>query len=268
MQKKGRIMKIQFLVLSLLLSTAILAYENTYKLSVALVGMSMDYREYNDGGAILDSEKSSFSGIVGSEFIFDYTRVYENNNYAKVGIETLFLGGNTEYVGSYIGSNLGYGSLVSTTQNSIFDISGHYMYTHAFKNGLDFGYGLALGYRSWERRLSSIQTEVYYWYSIRPRVELAYNFLDFSIGGLAEYQYAIDPKMSATGFSSDFNLGSANIAKLRIPLRYTLNNKTEFFVEYVYEQQIIEKSNVQDGFLEPDSTANNQYAKIGAVFKF
>ncbi|CAI6147656.1 MAG: hypothetical protein SPLUMA1_SPLUMAMAG1_00481 [uncultured Sulfurimonas sp.] len=97
---------------------------------------------------------------------------------------------------------------------------------------------------------------------------MTYNFSNFSVAALGEYQYGINPKMSATGFSTDFNLGSANIAKLKIPLRYSLNEKVAFFVEYVYELQIIEKSNVQDGFLEPDSTANNQYAKIGVVFKF
>lgn len=256
------------ILLTLIISNTLLARDGMFSLSTALVGMNMDYREYDDNGAILDSEKSSLNEIIGSEFILNYTVVYKNKNYAELGIELLILGGETEYVGSYIGSNAGYGSLVSTTQNAISDIAGFYMYTHVFDNGLDLGYGLALGHRSWERRLSASQVEVYYWYSVRPRVKLTYNFSKFSVAALGEYQYGISPKMSATGFSTDFSLGSANIAKLKVPLTYSLNEKVHFFIEYVYEHQTIEKSNVQNGFLEPDSTANNQYAKIGATFKF
>ncbi len=239
--------------------------------------MSMDYREYKDNGVILDSEESNLNDIIGSEFILDYTRVYENDNYAQLGIEMLFLGGSTQYVGSLINDAncKTYGCHQSTTQNSISDLSAYYMYTHSINDSLDIGYGLALGHRSWERILSASQVEVYYWYSVRPRVKLTYKLRALSIAALAEYQYGINPKMSATGFSSDFKLGSANIAKLKIPLKYELNKKVHFFVEYVYEHQIIEKSNVQrldsDSsklFLEPDSTANNQYAKIGVVFKF
>lgn len=261
-------MKQILLILLVLASTSLFARGSGYSLSTAFVGMSMDYREYDDAGVILNSEKSAFNEIIGSEFILDYTESYNDNTYAQAGIEMLFLGGNTAYVGSLIGSGLGYGSHLSSTQNNISDISLYYMYSHSFKNGFDLGYGVALGHRSWERILSASQIEVYYWYSIRPRAKLTYDFSKFSIAALVEYQYGISPKMSATGFASDFNLGSANIAKLKIPLVYTLNNKINFFVEYVYEQQIIEKSNVQAGFYEPDSTANNQYTKIGMVFKF
>jgi len=268
-------MKQVLLIVFFLVSISLSAKESGYSLSAALVGMSMDYREYDNSSIILDSEKSAFYEIIGSEFILDYTEVYNNNTYAQAGIEMLFLGGRTEYVGSLIGSGLGYGSNLSTTQNNISDIAVYYMYSHTFTNGLNFGYGIALGHRSWERILSASQIEVYYWYSVRPRIKLTYNFSSLSLGALLEYQYGISPKMSATGFSSDFNLGSANIAKLKIPLRYELSEQIGFFLEYVYEQQIIEKSNVQASdadastfFLEPDSTANNQYVKIGAIFKF
>ncbi|MDF1877961.1 hypothetical protein JHD47_09055 [Sulfurimonas sp. SAG-AH-194-L11] len=266
----------QLLLVVLLLSTISLsAKESGYSLSVALVGMRMDYREYDDARVILNSEKSAFNEIIGSEFTLDYTEAYSDNTYAQAGIEMLFLGGRTKYVGSLIGSGLGYGSYLSTTQNNISDISVYYMYSYSFNNGLDFGYGLALGHRSWERILSASQIEVYYWFSLRPRAKLTYKFAEFCVGALVEYQYGISPKMSATGFASDFNLGSANIAKLKIPFTYTLNKQLSLFTEYVYEQQIIEKSNVQASdadsskfFLEPDSTANNQYIKIGATFKF
>ena len=269
-------MKNIFLIISLLVSSVLLAKESGFSLSTALVGMSMDYGEYNNNGVILDSEKSSFSGITGSELIVDYTKVHGNYNYSRFGIEMQILGETTEYIGFIIDDPCQtYGCYTGTTQNAIFDIAGSYMYTHSSTNELELSYGLALGYRSWERALSSTQIEVYYWYSIRPRVKLTYTFSAFTFGTLLEYQYGINPKMSATDFSSDFNLGSADIVKVKVPLQYKLSAKIDFFLEYVLEQQIIEKSNVQRSdsnpsklFLEPDSTANNQYAKIGVTFKF
>ena len=160
--------------------------------------------------------------------------------------------------------------MTDRTLNTVFDVAAYYMHTDTFtfNHGFDIGYGMALGYRSWERALSANQIEVYYWYSVRPRVKFTYRYSVLSVGALAEYQYGINPRMSCTGFPTDFFLGSANIVKLKIPIRYDLDNRTSFFVEYVYEEQVIEKSNVQDGFIEPDSTANNEYAKIGVLFKF
>ncbi len=252
----------------ILFTASIQAKESGFGFSTALVGMSMDYREYGNDGAILDSEKSSFSDMIGSEFTAEYTESYESQNYAQLGIEVLFLSGETQYVGDYLTGGSGYGTVVSTTLNIVLDMSTYLMYTNSFTNGLDLGYGLALGYRSWTRTLSLTQEERYYWFSLRPRIKLSYNFSAFSIGALAEYSYAINPKMSATNVSTDFTLGSADIIKLKIPFTYELNSKIGFFAEYVYEYQSIEKSNVQNGFYEPNSTANNQYAKIGATFKF
>jgi len=273
-------MKRMVLILLVFLSTSLLAKESGFTLSTALIGMSMDYREYDDKGVILDSEMSSFTGIVGSEFILEYTDVY-NNNYLQYGIKISLLGGETDYVGSLINSGLGYGSYLSTTQNSIIDTSIFYMYTNTFPNGLDLGYGIGFAYHSWERALSASQIEVYKWYSIRPKISLTYNFSAFSIGARLEYQYAINPQMDILANyenSSDatVNLGSANIVQVVLPVKYKINDRVLLFIEYVYEKQVIAKSDstpyVINGntetIYEPDSTANNQYAKIGATFKF
>ncbi|MDQ7043792.1 MAG: hypothetical protein Q9M34_09745, partial [Sulfurimonas sp.] len=91
---------LMLLTISLFISSSLGAKEGGYSLSTALVGMSMDYTEYDDAGAILDTEKSSFSGIIGGEFKLGYTRVLENNNWVQVGFNLSSMVGQTNYVGS------------------------------------------------------------------------------------------------------------------------------------------------------------------------
>ncbi len=43
----------------------------------------MDYREYNDNKVFPDSEKSSFSKVIGNEFILDYTLI-ENQMFKQI----------------------------------------------------------------------------------------------------------------------------------------------------------------------------------------
>lgn len=253
-----------------------MAKESAYSLSGSLVGMSMDYREYDDDAKILDSEKSTLSEILGGEVKLVYTKVLESDNYAQLGIKFMYLSGETEYVGSLIGSGLGYGSYIGKTKNQILDTDIDYMFTLAYNHGFELSYGVGIGYRSWRRELSPTQVEVYSWYSVRPKLGVAYNISDFYLGALIEYQYGIDTQMSINNSDVVVTLGSANITRLTIPLKYKINKQWEIFAEYVIDLQTIEKSDIAYfsdgtsvyGIWEPDSTAVNQYAKFGATFKF
>jgi len=275
---------------ALLLSSISYAKESGYSLSAALVGMSMDYREYgvtdNSGygvydapksmDTILDSEKSTLDGIVGGDFSFAYCEVLESQNYMILSINMMIVGGETEYLGSYIGSTGGYGSVANTTKDIITDTSIEYSYTQVFDSKIELSYGVGLGYRLWRRELSSSQVEDYAWYSIRPMLGIGYSFSKFSIGSRIEYQYAISPKMTLLQNSqhSDIsvNLGAANILQVAIPFKYELDDTIDLFVEYTYENQIIDKSDratLNNSYIwEPRSEANNQYLKIGATLKF
>jgi len=277
MQNKGIKMKKYLLVLTLLvMNVTLYARESGYSLSTALVGMSMDYREYDDNDKILDSEKSALFEMPGAEIKLVYTKVLESQNYAQLGANLMVLNGETEYVGAYIGSGLGYGSLVSRTKNIIFDTDIDYRFTHVYDMGLELSYGFGLGYRSWRRELSPTQVEIYSWYSVRPKIGLAYTLGDFYLGALLEYQYGINPKMSINNPNVEVNLGSADIIRVSVPFRYEITPKLDIFVEYAAERQTIGKSNsayFDSGgrtyeIWEPKSTAINQYAKFGAVFKF
>lgn len=268
--------------LVVLLFSTVLSAEQTssYLLSVASVSMSMDYREYDDNDHILDSEKSDFSEMIGGDFSIDYTKALESKNYAKFGANLMFLSGNTEYVGSYIDSNLGYGSIVATSKNSILDTSIGYTFHQVFDSGIELSYGVGLGYRSWKRQLSRAQIEKYTWYSFRQKTGIAYSLKKFRLGASFEYQHGINPRMKILADSQNpdttVNLRSANIIELTIPIELRVYEKIVLFTEYVYQHQAIEKSNTESYIfngttaiiLEPRSTADNQYLKFGATFKF
>ena len=73
---------LSYLIL-MIASTILSANESEFHLSTAVVGMSMDYREYNDNNEILDSEKSKFSGIKGVDIGFSYLDASQTNHYSE-----------------------------------------------------------------------------------------------------------------------------------------------------------------------------------------
>lgn len=269
--------KIRILLFFLLTSTGLYAENSTFTSSVALVGMSMDYREYSDNSQILDSEKSDFTDLTGAEMSLGYFFDKEVSAYSQVTVNLMFLSGETEYVGSLLNSGLGYGSYIGTTANTIIDTDISFKRTNILSKDIDLHYGIGLGYRSWRRALSVSQVEIYKWFSLRPAAGVKYNIDDnLNIGISLEYQYGINPKMSESTSDYDFSLASANIFEVSLPINYKYSEDIDIFVEGTFQQQTIEKSNSIDQVIngntytiwEPDSTANNQYLKLGLVFKF
>jgi len=283
MSTKGKKVKIIYFI-SLIMSLFVMnlnARESGYSISAAFVGMSMDYREYDDNGNILDSEISVDGALIkGGEISLAYTKVLEDNDYALIALNINYLYGATEYKGSLLDSGLGYGSYVGRTNNDVLDMEVEYKFMDTFENGIELIYGVGVGYSSWRRELSALQVEVYKWYSIRPKFGMGYLVDNLYFGAILEYQYGLSPQMDILANSENPNttvdLGSANIFEITLPISYVLNEKFDIYFEYVYQYQMIEKSNtvpyiingVTKGILEPASTANNNYLKLGATFKF
>ena len=247
-------------------------FHGEYKIS--LVGLQMDYREYDTNSVLLDSEKSSFNEMMGAEFEYRYFLDESINLELKV----LMLSGTTNYMGSLIGSNQGYGSSSYTTSNDIRDITFMYNAKQISDFGINMLCGLGGGYRFWQRKLSASQIEQYDWYSLRGNIGIEYN-LDTSVilKVLLEYQYGIAPSMKTNGIDGSFKLGSADILQISVPLRYEINKHFSLTCEYLYEYQKITKSNYLSGTLngiysnswyEPDSSASDQYLKVGMIFKY
>lgn len=257
----------------LLLSSTVYAKSSGLVGSVALAGMAMDYKEYNKAGTLVDSEESSITEIGGAEVSIGYVFDATSSTYNQVTLNLMLLGGETTYKGSLLGSGNPYGSVVSKTQNFIIDTDIAYKRANLFYNRFELDYGFGFGYRSWERALSASQVETYKWYSFRPMIGGKYNLSrEVNIGLFMEYQFGINPQMSETTHNFNFDLGRADIFELSIPITYKYSENMDMFFEYTYQKQTIEKSNdIVSGsyyYYEPDSTAHNQYLKLGMAFKF
>ncbi|MDB2562067.1 DUF481 domain-containing protein [Sulfurimonas sp.] len=260
---------IKVIILVFVLSLSIQAKENRLSTSVALVGMSMDYREYDFSGNILDSEMSGFTDIMGVDMGLQFLLNETSSSYIKLETNLMTIGGYTDYVGSLLGSGQPYGSYVSRTVNNIIDVDINVKMQQKITDSFELQYALGLGYRYWERSLSSTQIEIYEWYSLRTMLGAHYKLSKkLKIGAEIEYQYGFNETMSASNLGSNFDLGGADIMKISIPLVYSYSDKLDFLASAVYEEQTIEHSNVINGFYEPDSTAKNQYIKIGVDFKY
>ncbi len=257
----------------LVLGANLFAGDNKVTYSMSLVGMSMDYKEYDRSGTLINSEASQFTDIGGFEIGYDFLLSKDMQRYAKLETSVLYLTGDTSYTGSLLGSGAPYGSVVSTTANDVIDTRIAYQVYREIDSMFSYNYGLGLGYRYWRRALSASQIEEYTWFSVRPKIGLEVSINpQIMLSTDIEYQYGIKPTMTATNIGGDFNLGSADILAFGVGMNYQLNEKIDFFIDYILQKQTIQESNVVvsggTGYYEPDSTAYNQYFKLGVAFKY
>lgn len=261
------------IIIGALFASSLLFAKVSTEYSVNFVGMSMDYKEYKDG-VLLDSESSGYSDVSGVEFKYKYKMQDAGSlDSNDITLSIMALGGDTQYLGSYIGSNLGYGSVASTTSNKIYDFDLDFTHTYQQTQNYKMIISLGIGYRFWRRELSAQQIEDYKWYSLRPSVAFSYDYKGLSITPEFEYQYGIRPRMSATGFNEEFKLGGANIMEFTLPVEYALSSSFSLYGAYIYQYQKIKESDVvydnsSIGYLEPQSKAYNEYIKFGIIFKY
>jgi len=259
---------LKYKIILLLLLNTLLVAKNTIVHSWSIVNMNMDYREYDKNDKILDSEKSDYMDIRGIYYDIGYI-VNKKSSYDKISFSILSLGGKSEYKGSYLRSRDVYGSLVSKSIHTIIDAKFAYNHTSLIGKSLELSGGIGLGYRYWDRILSKSQSEVYKWFSIRPNVGLNYNIdRKFFLKTSLEYQYGINPVMIDVKKNNKFLLSSAKILQINVALSYNIANTLYLSLQYTYEVQEIGASNVVNGFYEPDSTAKNQYIKIGITKRY
>lgn len=258
------------LALMFVFLSVVTAKANDLYFNAALLGMSMDYREYDDNEQILDSEKSDISQMMGVEFGVSYVLNAVDGDFSELNAVFERITGKTDYVGAYLGSGEGYGSLKGTTQNTVINFDANYIYGAMLSQSWHLLIGAAFGYRSWERGLLPNQIETYSWAYAAPKLGVEYEQNLLQLTFMMDYRYAVSPKMTATGVRDEFKLGSANAFEGSIKGNYSLTQKVAIYAAYIYEYQKIEKSNVLygSGYFEPDSTANNQYIKFGLTFKY
>lgn len=88
------------------------------------------------------------------------------------------------------------------------------------------------------------------------------------LGVFVEYQYGFDTKMTSSNPNLDFTLGGADIWEFSIPITYDYSQNIDFFFEATFQKQTIIESDVNSGYYEPESTAYNDYLKLGFEVKF
>lgn len=254
------------------LSCSAFSTENHVKYSIALVGMSMDYKEYDTNGVLADSETADISDILGYEMSLDYLFNRHAYDHDEIGINIMQLSGTSVYKGSLLGSGSPYGSLVSSTQNSFVDTSVNYKHIYQYKRYLSLSYGIGVGYHAWNRKLSSVQEELYEWFSVRPMLGASVNYKNIDVGMIAEYQYGFNATMQSSNPALDFTLAGTDIFEVTFPVIYRYTDNIEFFVKATFSKQTIKKSNdIKYGvytYYEPDSTNYSNYIKLGAAFSF
>ncbi len=255
-----------------LLTCNAFANENRVSYSLSLVGMNMDYREYDTNGILADTETANVNDIIGYEMSLYYALSKHTDNDDEIGINIMQLDGRSVYIGSALGSGDPYGSLVSSTQNTFVDTSINYKHTYRYRSHLSFIYGVGFGYHSWNRKLSSTQEELYEWFSIRPMLGTRINYKNIGIGISAEYQRGFNTTMQSSNPALNFTLGGADIFQVTVPVTYSYSEHIELFVKTIFSKQSIKKSNdIRYGghtYYEPDSTDHTTYIKLGATFKF
>ncbi|MFT7860830.1 MAG: hypothetical protein ABXS93_07820 [Sulfurimonas sp.] len=218
----------------------------------------------------MDSEKKD--SIAGFELGYGMNFDCTEDGCPELQFKIMAFDGKTDYVGSYIGSGQPYGSVKSTTKNTLYDVSLD-MIQNVENKGVDIIYGVGIGFHSWYRELSSYQNELYSWFYITPIIGVSKEISDgFNVGTSLKYKYAIDPKMVANTIDEDFELGGVNTFEVSVPLTYSINEEIDVFAAYTYAQQKIKKSDyvLQGAYLyyEPKSTDNQQYVKVGVTFNY
>ncbi|MEA1955543.1 MAG: hypothetical protein U9N02_03515 [Campylobacterota bacterium] len=70
------------------------------------------------------------------------------------------------------------------------------------------------------------------------------------------------------GSGLDFELGDTSGYYYEIPVKYDINNKYSIEISYKYDYWKISKSNIVNGYYEPNSKTKNKIIKIGMIYKW
>lgn len=242
--------------------------------SVSVGTMNFDYKEYSrSNGQLLDSEGPSYLYGVTAKYAHDVFGSNKTRNEGALFANISFYGGNTNYTGSLLSStNPIYGSVTSTTQNQI--VNAHVGYRQ-YKNlkSISLYTQVALGYRYWDRKLSSSQDEKYQWTYGNIKIGLdshlsSVDDLDLSAG----YDLAINPTMksstSSQALKNTFNLGNTYGYAFCVPYTHHFNANLSMQISYTYQRWHISASNTVNGYYEPRSTTTQNMANIGLIYKY
>lgn len=267
-----RMRKILLLALT---SVGLLAGDSLY-LAIKANTTAMNYTE-TQNGSTLDTEKSNLFGKIGGFNIDGSVKIANNFLYAdttKLMVNYEYVSGNSNYVGSLLGSSSGYGSYTSSTANTI--QRGQILLSQV--NNTTYGNAMlnfGAGKRVWNRNLSSIQQEEYSWNYLIAGLGFDFNFgSSFTLGAIGYYQKALSPKMqyNSNTFNTNFNLGSTYGYRIEVPASLKITQYLSLVGSWSLDNWTINQSNTVTyngaSYLEPKSTTNNQSLSLGLALNF
>lgn len=235
---------------------------DNYYLSISADTTRFDYAETDSTGALLDTEKADFGHVSGFTIRYAprYNGWYLGGSYAR---------GNTDYVGSLIGSGQPYGSYRATTTNEVADYTIGYMGTALLdpRGDVTMPVNVGLGYRRWLRQGG--YDEVYDWGYYDVGIGLHFRLSpDMSIGADADYRKAFNAQMYENYHGYTFDLNNVYGYKITVPFELSLSPTMSTFLAYSYEYWNIGASNTVGGYYEPDSETKNETLSLGLKFRF
>jgi hypothetical protein len=259
----------RFVLISLL--SALCLSAAPYSMEIGATTTRYDYTETVDS-VVIDTERSDPIEVHGIYARFE--AALRQNSWGgedRLRLSWAYSSGNTEYVGSLIGSGEGYGSYRSTTHNRFREYGLDYLRNFERQK---FGFLLSAGagYYEWERALSASQVERYHWYFAQIAAGMSYPvYRQCRLGVEIGARYGIDPGMDAhvPGLGTrTFTLGHVMTNRIDASLGLPLTEAVSFRGGIRYEQTDIGRSNVIGGFYEPDSIQKNWYVYGGLKLAF
>lgn len=278
----------KFIFIFLLLITHLIAQDNLVEFGIKTTAFS--YTERDDNDQILNTEESTFfqvGGVYGSiDLKFES---YDKPDYHVdyyLDLYTSIEYGNTDYTGSALFNSQGYGSLTSRTFNHFYEFQSNIKRVITSKEHTHFIL-LGLGYKEWQRKLSSKQIENYNFVFAHIGIGGNINIYQNYLLGLEMSTYlAFNPSMEADfvsasgqGLHESFKLGTTYGYRVGVPFTIPIDKRLSFKTKLEYEFESIGKSNKilvpnfpntgdSFSFLEPKSQQKNWHLYAGLLFTF
>jgi hypothetical protein len=237
---------------------------SAYDLVAGLQLTKFDYEENALDGTTLNTERSALKDIGGLELqgFPEGNGVYFNTSYRV---------GDTEYIG---GSTLNptYGSVYSTTENRLFLQSIGYM-TEIGTDKVRIPFYVGGGYRYWHRNIGNSGAvsgldERYSWFFLELGSSVEFIHSGASTLGIdMKFRYGINPEMTVKGINGTFELSNVYGVSAALPWEVSLSELWSLHMRVGFDFWNIGRSNVIDGFLEPDSETWNSTFTVGLRYR-
>ncbi|MEF3191719.1 MAG: hypothetical protein K6347_04095 [Campylobacterales bacterium] len=236
------------------------------EVEVIVATKSMDYLETVAGAPFSREESNLFGSLPGIGAAANFTLLTDDYGNIEAGGSAVWYRGSTDYTGSYQGGK--YGSLVGTSSASILESELHLSSTQYLDKSTFFQTRLLAGYTSWERGLSSTQTEIYRWPWVGADIALGGKQAKVLEGSLrAGFEYALNPTMKWREMEYTFDLGGVTLWYFEVPMKI-YEGPYYAGITLRHETQRIRASNTINGYSEPSSTTKTTTISLQLGYEF